>query len=348
MGQHLAIINACCEVASDDEENAKLEEECVERCTSPEGTINEVLQECAEKCTTPEAIINEVLQIYKKLSDFDGKWMNDQGQKFEIRNGMILANIGGTKIQQKMIADEERGVFILEESNEGPNLWSMPINGEPVWSDGSKSVKWNRAEMPESLDSESGGSYIPIEGVSDFDGKWKNDYGQEFEVKDGIISMEHMGEIVKDAINFDHKKQTFELVGDPSWKMPLKGDTLWSDGVWSVRWTRVEEVRSSDGDSKTSEDSSQTLTKFRTPSRRSVHVQAKQKEPPFVNSEKPEPGNRVDYFLECERDPNANKFSQFVDDDESELHNNPNVNTVEEYVKYSELQRRCSSSTLIK
>ena len=25
MGQHLAIINACCEVASDDEENAKLE-----------------------------------------------------------------------------------------------------------------------------------------------------------------------------------------------------------------------------------------------------------------------------------------------------------------------------------
>jgi len=270
-------------------------------------------------------------KIYKKLSDFDGKWMNDQGQRFEVRGGMVLANINGRKIEQKMLVDEEQCIFILEEPNGSPNLWSMPMNSEPVWSDGSKPIKWVRVETQNIPDGEAGGNHAPIEAVSDFDGKWKNDYGQEFEIKDGTISMKHKGEIVKDTITFDETKEVFKLAGN-TWTMPLKGDTLWSDGVWSVKWTRIEE-----------EDNWDTPTKLRRPTRRSVYTQAKQKEPPSGPSSiplKPGPGNRIEYFLQCERDSSANKFAQFVDPG---LNNNPNKEAVMESLKYAELQRRYTS-----
>jgi len=225
MGQHIATFNNCC-VTPSDEENDEISD-------------SKKSEELSEKCDTPDG--SEILQIYKKLSDFDGKWMNDQGQRFEVRGGMVLANINGRKIEQKMLVDEEQCIFILEEPNGSPNLWSMPMNSEPVWSDGSKPIKWVRVETQNIPDGEAGGNHAPIEAVSDFDGKWKNDYGQEFEIKDGMISMKHKGKIVKDTITFDETKEVFKLAGN-TWTMPLKGDTLWSDGVWSVKWTRIEEL----------------------------------------------------------------------------------------------------------
>ena len=91
------------------------------------------------------------------------------------------------------------------------------------------------------------------------------------------------------------------------------------------------------------EDNWGTLTKVRRPTRRSVYTQAKQKEPPSGPSSiplKPGPGNRIEYFLQCERDSNANKFSQFVDPG---LNNSPNKEAVMESLKYAELQRRYTS-----
>jgi len=79
-----------------------------------------------------------------------------------------------------------------------------------------------------------------ITHVSQFDGKWTNDRDQKFEISDGVITIRKKGQIVKEVITFDYKKQKFTITGD-KWSMPINGDTVWTDGVNTVTWTRLQE-----------------------------------------------------------------------------------------------------------
>ena len=64
--------------------------------------------------------------------------------RFDIDAGVISMEIDGKIIQQKILVDEQRELFMLEEPDGRPSVWSMPMNGKVIWSYGKKSIKWTR------------------------------------------------------------------------------------------------------------------------------------------------------------------------------------------------------------
>jgi len=83
--------------------------------------------------------------LHGALYGFDGKWENDYGQEFDIDAGIISMEINGKTIQQKILVDEKRELFMLEEPEGKPSVWSMPMHGKAIWSNGrKKSIKWTR------------------------------------------------------------------------------------------------------------------------------------------------------------------------------------------------------------
>jgi len=87
--------------------------------------------------------------IHGALYGFDGKWQNDYGQEFVIDAGVISMEVGGKIIQQKILVDEKKELFLLEEPDGKPSVWSMPMNGNTIWSSRSRGstinqIKWTR------------------------------------------------------------------------------------------------------------------------------------------------------------------------------------------------------------
>lgn len=87
--------------------------------------------------------------IHGALYGFDGKWQNDYGQEFVIDAGVISMEVGGKIIQQKILVDEKKELFLLEEPDGKPSVWSMPMNGNTIWSSRTRGstinqIKWTR------------------------------------------------------------------------------------------------------------------------------------------------------------------------------------------------------------
>jgi len=95
--------------------------------------------------TTQDGGAVQTKTIHGALYGFDGKWENDYGQEFDIDAGIISMEINGKTIQQKILVDEKRELFLLQEPEGKPSVWSMPMHGKAIWSNGRKqSIKWTR------------------------------------------------------------------------------------------------------------------------------------------------------------------------------------------------------------
>jgi len=95
------------------------------------------------------AFLKAKWKIHGALYGFDGKWQNDYGQEFVIDAGVISMEVGGKIIQQKILVDEKKELFLLEEPEGKPSVWSMPMNGNTIWSSRSRGstinqIKWTR------------------------------------------------------------------------------------------------------------------------------------------------------------------------------------------------------------
>lgn len=101
------------------------------------------------------------------LYGFDGKWENDYGQQFHIDAGVISMEINGKTIKQKILVDEKRELFMLEEPEGKRSVWSMPMHGKTIWTYRNKSIKWTRV----------------IEKGSSFDYAWTD---SEFQAGDEV------------------------------------------------------------------------------------------------------------------------------------------------------------------
>jgi len=80
--------------------------------------------------------------VIHKVKEFNGKWINDQGQKFEIDDGVITYVKDGKIIKEVITYDFKKKRFSITGGK-----WTMPIVSKPTWKDkDDNKVTWTRVE----------------------------------------------------------------------------------------------------------------------------------------------------------------------------------------------------------